>query len=831
MDKQRVFSIYSEALDVPLQSREALITERAAGDAELAAEVRSLLDAQADRTFPAQGSLDDLRNDYWRSVTGVEDAEEDLAGQRIGIWQLQTRIGRGGLATVYLAERADGAYSQTAAFKVLRRGLDTDDVIARFRVEREILASLEHPDIASILDGGALPDGRPFLVLEFVNGTDLVSYAEDQALAVVDRLHLIERVAEALNHAHQRLVVHRDIKPSNVMVTSSGEVRLLDFGIARILDPSSSPLASRLTRTGIQLLTPAYATPEQVRNLPVTTASDVYQLGLLMAEVLTGERPESGSGSGTAARPRLQKLATQDLRAIVEKATRLEPEARYGSVRELAEDIQRHRQNRPVLARAGSWRYRSGKLLKRRPLLVPGIAAVCLAVAGYVATITVYSQQLERERTIAERTQAFMIRLFESPNPSAPADPARGRAITVVEALDIGRDRLLAELATQPELDASLSRAIASVYAALDQFEPAIELRERSLALEEALYGADSALALAGMRALASLYAATGDMGRARSLTDRQLEIACNMDDPGPELGLAEHAAAEQFLREGEHEAGEALLERAITSLVEQKGVAQRVDGDALLALLESAAAADNPARQILAARKIAEDTLGADVPDVLIIRSRAASSLYQIGETVTAEAEYKRVIADMVRVLGDKHPDTLATRNNLALLYSGTGRYAEAERVQRELLQRSLDVFGPDSQAVATSYQNLATAVSRQGRYEEAIGLHEQAFATYARVFDADHFTTALPLISKAYAELLSEQPSTAEKSARAALDRIEAHGADLMLSGIARCLIGLAGIRQGDASGEALSAEARQALMGLPVPEPYAELCGLND
>ncbi len=828
MDRARVFSIYSEVLDAPAGRRDALIRDRCEGDAALEAEVRSLLDAQAQGTLVMDGGVDELRHDYWRSLTGDDQhPEEDLSGGRFGAWELIERVGRGGLATVYRAERADGEFSQTSAFKVLRRGLDTEDVIARFRIEREILASLSHPGIASILDGGSLPDGRPYLVLEFVDGMDVVRYATSNRLSVAQRLSLIQQVADALNHAHQRLVVHRDIKPSNVMVTGAGTVRLLDFGIARILDPSAGPLAARLTRTGVHLLTPAYGSPEQTHGLPVTTASDVYQLGLLMSEVLTGVRPAAEPGQ--APLPQLAELGDRDLRAIVDKATRAEPEQRYGSVRELAEDIERYRGNLPVRARSGSWRYRTGKFLKRRPLLAPGVAVVAIALAGYVLTITSYSRELERERTIAEKTREFMIRLFESPNPSAPIDPDRGRAITVVEALDIGRDRLLGELAEQPALDASLSAAISAVYAALDQYRPAIELRERALAIEADLYGTGSGRALASMRELARLHAVVGDDRAAAAWTDRQLAIARGLKDPGVERGLAEHAAAEQALRTGDTAQGETLLEGAIADLVSQDAVAERLDEQALLALLGSARTAEDPATQIYAMERIAIDTLGRETPDALIIQSRVASSLYDVGALAAAETRFLELIPRMERILGEDHPDTLATRNNLAILYSGTERYAEAEAVHADLLSRRLKVFGSDSRAVADSYQNLATVLSRQTRYAEAIELHRRAYQTYARILDEKHFATTLPLLSIAFAQLESGRAEAAEESARGALERAQQHRPDSPLVPLARCLIGTARIRLGDPGAQALIDAARAALIDARVPAPYATLCGV--
>ena len=827
MDKRRIDAIYSELLELAPEHRGERLSTLCEGDAELRSEVQSLLDA-AERPLPGMDAqFDGIRNDYWRDVVGHEHDgdEEDLAGQRVDIWQLEERVGRGGLATVYRAQRADGEFSQRAAFKIMRRGLDTEDLIARFRAEREILAGLEHQGIAGILDGGALADGRPYLVLEFVDGISITDYCEDNALSLRDRLGLLREVAEALHHAHQRLVVHRDVKPSNVMVNHDGTVRLLDFGIAKILDPTTSPVAARLTRTGISVLTPAYASPEQVAGLPVTTGSDIYQLGLLMAEVLTGAAPDVVRGA--APTPYLKDIADRDLVAIVQKATRPEVMGRYGSAADFVADIDRYLSSRPVLARPDSWAYRVGKFARRRPLVLPMAAAFLVLVAAYIVTITSYSREVERERAIAEKTQEFMIGLFQSPDPRAPADPERGRSITVVEALDIGQARILPDLADQPELQASLSRAISSVYAGLDQYAPAIALRELALRLEESLYGVDSPLALESMRVLARLNREAGHMARASALTQRQLAIVRSMSSPGAQLGLAEHAAGLHAVELGEDDEAAELLERAIDDLLTQQGIEGRVDADQLREIIQQAAAEGNTAEAVRKAEALVLASLGDGAVQGLIARSQAAASLAQLGEFAAAEARYLEVIPLLQQALGERHPDVLNTRNNLGILYSGWQRHAAAEEIHAELLEVNREVVGPVSRAVGNSYQNLATVIGRQGRIEEAIDLHEQAFNVYSQVFDDSHIT-ALPLLSKAYLEL-ARDAAAAERTANQALERLQRAMPDSHLVGIAQCLLGKSLEQRGETLGPAWFVDARALMSKGSVPRAYAELCGI--
>ena len=419
-------------------------------------------------------SLDEIfataRRDLFRAMLGDDEkARENLSGQTIGNWRLVSKIARGGLATVYKAERADDAYDQLVAFKVMRRGLDTDDLIARFRAERQILSSLEHPAIAQILDGGALDDGRPYLVLEYVNGDSITDYCEANSTDERGRLVLLIEVLRALHHAHRYLVVHRDVKPSNILVSKDGHVTLLDFGIAKLLDPAAMPGASTLTRTGVSLLTPGYGSPEQHAGEAVTTASDIYQVGRVMEDLLGIQKGDIG--------------------AIMAKAMHSDPAQRYTSSDEMLADIKRYLDGLPVIARPDSAVYRLGKLVKRRPWLVPVVAIVTLGIAAYITTLTIYSQRIAKEEALTAASQQFMVDLFRSADPFAPADAERGRAITVVEALRIGQDRIGNELTGQPELRASLLGTISDVYTSLDLPDEALQHRREALYLERELYG------------------------------------------------------------------------------------------------------------------------------------------------------------------------------------------------------------------------------------------------------------------------------------------------------------------------------------------------------
>ncbi len=443
----------------------------ALADVELAGRVAKLLaaDSQAGRFLEtpavavAGGLFDGL----------AEPEAEAPPPERIGPYRVLRRIGRGGMGEVLLAERADGLFEQRVAIKLLRPGMASDEILRRFSRERRILARLEHPHIARLLDGGATEDGRPYFVMELVEGEPITDYCRSRDLGADERLRLIEDCCDAVAAAHRNLVVHRDLKPSNVLVTKDGEVKLLDFGIAKLLGPDDTGEAAAETRTELRLLTPAYAAPEQVLGEPVTTATDVWALGALAYELLTGTLPQKREGRSASAltaavaddvterpsqrvsreplealpllrpseadRRRLARRLRGDLDNVLLAALRRAPERRYGSVTALAGDLRRHREGQPVKARPDTFGYRVGKFVRRNRV---GVAAGALVAVSLVAGIAVAAWQARRAEAHAKTAAAaarraegvkeFLIGLFEVADP----EQASGGSVTASELLD-----------------------------------------------------------------------------------------------------------------------------------------------------------------------------------------------------------------------------------------------------------------------------------------------------------------------------------------------------------------------------------------------------------
>jgi eukaryotic-like serine/threonine-protein kinase len=423
------------ALELQGREREAFLETACAGDEALRQTVERLLAAH-DR---AAGFLE----------TPASALEDDLRGQPIGSYRVQREIGRGGMGTVYLAERADGAFLHRVAIKIIKRGMDSEAVLRHFRNERQILATLEHPHIARLLDGGSTAAGTPYFVMEYVEGEPIDRYCQARGLGVGERVDLFREAAAAVSYAHQRLVVHRDIKPSNILVGTDGVPKLLDFGIAKILTPDLDP-AARSTATTFHLMTPAYASPEQLAGKPSTTLTDVYSLGVVLDELLLGVPRGARSG---------------DLENIVAMARRPESERRYASVDQLSEDLRRYRIGLPVAARQDRWSYRLGKFVRRHRVAVAAAALLVLALLGGAIATAWQARRARAQQALAERRFADVRKLahavlfdYHDAIQALPgATPVRERLV---------RDGLeyLDSLAREKTNDLSLQREVASAY-------------------------------------------------------------------------------------------------------------------------------------------------------------------------------------------------------------------------------------------------------------------------------------------------------------------------------------------------------------------------------
>lgn len=522
MDQQlwgKVNKIVDTALDLKEKERTTYIEEQCGGNSDLKQQVTELLES-----IEKSATEDFLEGtEAYPKNLAVDFSEENLTagstmiGETIGNYKILELIGHGGMGSVFLTERVDGAYDKKVALKLLRRGMDTPSNIARFRQERNILANLDHPNIARLLDGGVTGDGLPYLVMEYVGGVTLLKYCNNHQLSIEQRIELFTSVCKAVQHAHRNATIHRDLKPSNIKVTEDGTVKVLDFGIAKMLESDTADFFQ--TRTGARILTFGYAAPEQFENQAVTTATDSYTLGIVLYELLAGVHPFdmekknlskienlvrnhtpikpsekfsalSGTKKSGIALKRSNTVSeiTQklkgDLDAIVMKALRKEPEARYSSVEQMLEDINRYKQSLPLIAQSDTLQYRFGKFIRRNRKAVVGGFLILIAIVGFgsfhINRITEERNIAETEAQKAQTIKNFLIDIFRSSNPQSTS--FEGKDMTAEQLLLTGESKINNELNDQPDVYTEIMLAIGDALFGIDAFNEAKKSYEKALA-------------------------------------------------------------------------------------------------------------------------------------------------------------------------------------------------------------------------------------------------------------------------------------------------------------------------------------------------------------
>jgi tetratricopeptide (TPR) repeat protein len=735
---RRIEALFDEVAALSAKDRAAFLFRACGDDLELRGEVESLLAAD-------EKAAEFLEQPAVSAAAPVQPAAS-LAGRRVGHYRVESKLGDGGMSTVYLAVRADDVYQQKVALKVLGYGADRSDLSARFRAERQILASLDHPGIARLLDGGATEDGRPYLVMEYIEGIPLDQYCDQHRLGLDARVDLFRQVCAAVQYAHQNLVVHRDIKPSNILVTAAGVPRLLDFGIAKLLEGAELSGRIEATMTGQRLMTPQYASPEQVEGGIITTASDVYSLGVLLYVLLTGhlpyrlpgtssdalqravveqnpERPSTAVGRATRAgspgpsearglRPQqLRRKLLGDLDDIVLMALRKEPGRRYASVVLLSEDLRRYREHLPVAAQPDTLGYRARKFVGRHKAGVAAAALGLAVIVGLAVTMTVQAVRLARQRDElrVERDKALEVRGFLE-EVFAGSDPgeARGETVTAREILDKGAARVMAKLKDQPETQAALALAMGKVYLSLGLNDRALPLLQQSLVQRERLYGGSHLDVADSLLALSVLDQNRGDFPAAEASQRRALAIQ------------------RRQLGDQDRRVGDTLTDLSVT----------------LLALAKYPEA-ETVVREALAIHRKASGGQEAVAYDL----NNLASVLRRSGKLAEAEAVYRDALAVARAVFGPAHPQLTRTINNLAVVLRDEGDLAGAEPLMREALAMSRKLYGEEHPDIALQLSNLASLLGARGDDDAWIAMARQALEMRRKLLGADHEQVAMSL------------------------------------------------------------------------------------
>jgi serine/threonine protein kinase len=798
-----VKSVFASALERDPRERSAFLTAACGDDAELRLEVESLLESD-----DASGDFIEQPPPELKLLFSEDERRTSEIGKRVGAYELVRELGSGGMGTVYLAVRADAEFRKHVAIKLIRKGMESDLVVDRFRKERQILAGLEHTNIARLLDGGATADGQPYFVMEYVEGRHIDEYCECRHLGIRERVVLFRDVCAAVQYAHQNLIVHRDLKPSNVLVTPQGQVKLLDFGIAKLLRMEQDA-ATPPTQIGVPL-TPECASPEQIRGEPVTTVSDVYLLGLILYRLLTGRYPYALKGrlvweiervicfedppkpsasvidsghpadSGITSNPRvtatppeirprtLSRQLRGDLDNIVLKALSKEPWRRYSSAEALSEDLRRYLDGEPVTAHPPVFSYRAVKFLQRYKTAVVSTGLLLLSLTGgIIATLqqarraesSLQQANRERGRADSEAATARAVNDFlqndllaqASASAQARPDTKPDPDLKVRTALERAAERIAGKFDGLPLVEASIRQTIGDTYVDLGLYSEAQSQLKRALELRTRVLGDEHLDTLTSMHKLGLLDWYQGKYAPAEPLLTKVLEVrrrVLGQEHPDTASAMNDLALVDWY--RGEYAQAEPLFTKALE--IRRRVLGQEhpetlstVNNLAGLYVHQGKYAEAEPLlSNVLEVRR---RVLGQEHPNTLLSMNNLAVVLWDEGKYSSAEPLFTEVLEVKRRVLGQEHPETLSTINNLAGLYRDEGKYASAQPLFTRVLEVRRRILGPEHPDTLISMNNLGLLYLYEGNYSGAEPLLTKGLEVRRRVLGPEHPDTLLSM------------------------------------------------------------------------------------
>src|SRR5262245_38219540 len=790
---QRIENVFRTTVDRPADERDAYLTRACDGDEALRREARSLLERDTAEDF--------IRDPIASAALAfTANSKDDLTGERVGHYRVKRLIGRGGMGDVYEAERDDEQFRQQVAIKIIKRGMDTEFVRDRFLRERQILASLDHPHIARLFDGGATPNGLPYFVMEFVAGEPITAHCRSHQLSVNEKLKLFRKVCSAVQHAHQKLIVHRDLKPSNILITPSadgkaGEPKLLDFGIAKLLSPDARAPHTR-TETALRMMTPEYASPEQARGQAVATTTDVYSLGVVLYELLTDRRPHEfrthspaeiaraicdtaveepskvvGRMNGAGARLARQHAGELDNNALM--AMRIEPERRYQSVEQFSEDIRRYLAGMPVVARKDTFGYRAGKLIRRHKagIVILALLAI-LAVAMAVQSVRIARERdrANQEAATAQAVTQSLVEMFEAADPGK----ARGNVITARELLDRGAEKVVRGLKDQPVVQAKLMDTIGRLYQNIGLYDRAQPMLEEALKLRRQALGNESLDVATSLNNLGGLARLKGDFTKSESLFREALEarrkllgkehtdLAESLDNLGALLtDKGNYNDAEELIQE-------ALALRRKLLGPESNDVAKSLKS--LGGLMYNKGQFKEAELLYRQAQEMRQKLFGAEHPLVANDLKDVGATLREQGDFKGASTLFRQALAMNRKLLSAGHPDLAMSLVYLTYALRNLREYDEAERLLRQELALLSGLSGGDYSLMITMTQ-LAALMIDKGNYEEAETLLRRALEMQRELSGNDHQSVGGSLHDLAIILYLKGEYAEAEKTERQAI------------------------------------------------------------
>lgn len=804
---EKVETIIDQALDLPAEERKMFVDNQCGENQQLKSEVTLLLES----IFDSEGWLEDpqdYKKDFYEEISDDVDllsTNQPLIGKQVGAYAIREKIGEGGMGTVYRAERSEGEFDHQVAIKIIRRGRSTDENKRRFRREQHILAGFNHPNIARLFDGGITDDGFPYIIMEYVAGTPIDEYCETNNCSINEKVALFKQVLEAIRYAHENLVIHRDLKPGNILVDENGNIKMLDFGISKLLEDDTN---TSLTHTGTRLLTPRYAAPEQIRQENTTTASDLYALGIVFYQLLTGGQPfnledlsqyemeqailkqEAPKPSSKVDDPPVQKKLRGDLDAIALKAIRKESESRYRMANEFLADLQNYQKGLPVSARNDSLQYRTKKYIQRNAQGIIVAATILFLILSFVGfyswRITQERDQAELEAQKASQISDFLMSLFKANKPNQ----SKGEVVTAQMLLKEG-EKKAESLNEQPNVKARMLSIIGEVQMEYGNYASADSLFHSALKIENTLDEPDHAQRLAIMNNYGNLLERQGKYHSADSvltkvldeskLYDMPLQTAITLNDLGNIAQLqSKYTKAESLHTQALHlrtklyghksksvaaslnNIGWVLHEQGMLkeaekyyqkSLTLNKGLYGNLHTETTMTM-RNLGKLYKDMGQIEHADSFLTETIKLDRKLLSNNHPRLAEDLNELavlnglkGNLIAADSLFKETLSIQKTTLPPDHPRIALTLNNLAWVAKETGEIKVAEQHNREALAIARQRFGAEHFNTAMYTHNLANVLLYQNNYGEAEPLYRQAIATLRNILPPDHIRISNPL------------------------------------------------------------------------------------
>ena len=788
----RIENLFYASLDLEPSARAAFLRQACGEDVRLREEVASLLKSSEQTLNFAREAVLQLAHDQ----TDVAMP----AGKRVGAYELMSVVGQGGMGTIYLASRADDLYRQNVAIKLMNSGFaQAQSMRLRFGAERQILANLNHPNIARLLDGGITDDGLPYLVMEFVDGVPIDEHGPSTHLSTEGLLALFIQVCEAVDYAHRNLVIHRDIKPGNILVTPEGVPKLLDFGISKLLESGTTD--PELTLPSQWMMTPEYASPEQLAGGVITTATDVYALGALLYKLLCGESPfkidrqtpldlmrairdqiPAAPSEMLVARSRRSSYSgyhkyREDLDSIVMKAMSKDPAQRYPSAADFAQDVRRCLEGYPVRARANKLTYRAGKLIRRHKTWVAGAAVSIISLVSFSLAMGILAKRATAERVVAEQQRLaaqkeadFLASIFNAATP----DQAKGQQITARELLDSGTQRIDRELSAVPDVQATMLNDLGHAYTDLGLYDQALPLLERAYSLRLRTLGSENLDTAGTATNLARLYRLQGKYQKADPLFRKALAVQEKIAGSNGELIAGSlNDLGECLYWEGRDAESEQMLRRALALDSVPDSDLGATTRNYLALEIKRRGEFDEAARLLREAVDIERKIDGESDPGYAIFLQNLGGSLIDAGDLSGAEATERRVLEIRHKLSGNQgHPDTAYTLNLLGYILLAKGDWVQAKPFLAEAMAIRKKYLGEQHPEYAVSLATWARVLQAERDYSGA----QEAFHTALQILgtkgSSEKWSVTRIMLYLAVLNLDRGEYVTAESYAREALD-----------------------------------------------------------